>query len=164
MSWRDNADTSFKEKTDMAKKRQPKARTNNNRAGSFPRRPADPKQLEDDFRHLYDSIWTGLISQSPGDRDNVSMMQAVLGASQVGWNIAIHCKTPYDIEMVVSELATRSNSDFEGPTMSLVLIAANLKLTLFPDDIATIKDAGITVIKGNPQVWVEFLWEATEPE
>jgi len=148
----------------MAKKRHPKARANSNNQRSFLNPVFDRELLEDDFRYLYDTIWTRLLKHSPGDRDDVNKMQATVRTCMLGWNIATDCETPKDIDKVVSELAARSNCNFESPEVTILLVTAKLKIALFPDDDVPIKDAGLTIIKGNPQAWVEFILEGAGPE
>lgn len=46
----------------------------------------------------------------------------------------------------------------------MLQVAAKLKLELFPDDDVYISDADLNIIKGNPQVGVEFFPEVTDPE
>lgn len=82
----------------MTKKRHPKPRTNSNSAPCCLHPSSDRERQADDFRHLFDLIWTRLLELSPGDRDNIDMMQAVVCICKLGWNIATDDETPKGIE------------------------------------------------------------------
>ena len=82
----------------MTKKHRSKPKTTIKTLRRFQVPPFDQEQLEDDFRHLFDLIWTRLLELSPGDRDNIDMMQAVVCICKLGWNIATDDETPKGIE------------------------------------------------------------------
>ena len=88
----------------MTKKHRSKPKTTIKTLRRFQVPPFDQEQLEDDFRHLFDLIWTRLLEHSPEDRDNVELMGRIVDICKLGWNIATVGKTPAGIQKIVAEL------------------------------------------------------------